>query len=168
MVPQLVPGAHLLRRRDDRWQVGLDPARRVLLPATAADVGSGPTLPAETVFRSALPPPGSCPPTVRRTLAALAREVGDDSGAVLARRSDHVVGVETFGNPASAGLGAELLDLCVRTGLRLPGPPRPGPRPKAQRRTTTVVALVGVGEPSREQLDRHLREETPHLLVRLA
>ena len=44
MVPQLVPGAHLLRRRDNQWQVGLDPAARVVLPA-GSTVGA-PVLPA--------------------------------------------------------------------------------------------------------------------------
>ncbi len=166
MVPPLTPGSHLLRRRDDRWQVGLDPAKRVVLPAATAPEAHL-ALPAQTLFRSALPPPGSCPPAVRRTLAAVAREAGDSSAAVLDRRRSHVVRVETFGNPASTVVGEELLDLCGRTGLRLPGPARPGPRPKGQAPITTVVALVGVGEPFREQLDRHLREETPHLLVRL-
>ncbi len=161
MVPPLAPGAHLLRRRDDRWQVGLDPARRVLLPPT------GPAHPLETSHRSALPPPGSAPPTVRSTLAAVVRETGDRCAAVLDRRSDHVIRVETFGNPASTTLGEELVGLCERTGLRLPGPARPGPRPRRPRDSVTVVAVVGVGEPSREHLDRHVREEAPHLLVRL-
>ena len=175
MVPRLRPGAYLLRRRDDRWQVGLYPARRVLLPAPASTEvhepsllpGSGLALPHDAVLGSGLPPPGSCPPAVRHTLAAVAQEAGEACPAVLERRSRHVVHVETFGNPATAGLGEELLFVCRRTGLRLPEPVRPGPTPKEQRQVTTLVALVGVGEPFREQLDRHLRDQTPHLLVRL-
>src|SRR3712207_6506483 len=41
MVLPLPPCAPLLRRRDDRWQVGLAPARRFVLPAaTAPDRGT--------------------------------------------------------------------------------------------------------------------------------
>jgi bacteriocin biosynthesis cyclodehydratase domain-containing protein len=167
MVPRLTPGAHLLRRRDDRWQVGLHPTHRVLVPAGPAPPRAGPAVPPGLLLRSALPPPGSCPPTVRQTLAAVAREAGDAAAAVLDRRRAHVVRVETFGNSAGTGLGEDLLDLCRRTGLRLPGPARPGPRPRAAPPDITVVALVGVGEPPRDQLDPHLREERPHLLVRL-
>ena len=167
VMSSLTPGAHLLRRRDDRWQVGLDPARRVLLPARQPpDPGDGPGK--ESGAGSSLPPPGGCPATVRHTLAAVARETGDACAAVLQRRAGHVVRVVTFGHPVSAGLGLELLDLCARTGLRVPGPGRPGPRPKAQRPATAVLALVGVGEPVRDELDDHLREGAPHLLVRLA
>ena len=170
MSPRLRPGAHLLRRRDDRWQVGLDPARRLVLP------GGGPTpsappgrLPDEAVFRAALPSPGDCPPPVRATVAALARDAGDRTAEVLERRASVVVHVHTFGAPGSGSLADELLDVCSRVGLRLPPPHASWPAPlrAGGRAPNRVVALVGVGEPTRDTLDDHLRTHTPHLLVRL-
>ena len=166
VMASLTPGAHLLRRRDDRWQVGLHPACRVLLPAHWAPEAGGGTGGA-TELGPGIPSPGSCPAAVRHTLAAVARETGEDCRAVLEGRGDHVVRVVTFGHPVSASLGLELVDLCARTGLRVHGPARPGPRPRTKRPDIAVVALVGVGEPSREELDGHLRDGAPHLLVRL-
>ena len=178
MVLQLPPGAHLLRRRDNRWQVGLDPARTIVLPEptaagdaavhsdVAALLASG-SAPLVSALRTVLPPAGACPPEVRHTLAAVAREAGDECAAVLDRRGRHVVRVETFGPPLSTALGQELLTLCDRTALRSPEPARPGPKPRGARAAFPLVVLVGVGEPSRDLLDRHLREEVAHLLVRL-
>jgi bacteriocin biosynthesis cyclodehydratase domain-containing protein len=177
-----------LRRRGDQWQVGLDPSHRVLLRTTGRHPPpvAGPDLPPGTVFCSALPAPGSCPPSVRETLAALARETGDACPAVVERRAAHLVRVETFGPAAGAALAHELLDVCFRTGLRLPPlpssprsppppvssprspPPQPASDPRGRHRRTTVVAVVGLGEPSREVLDRLVRDQTAHLLVRLA
>ena len=181
-MPQLAPGAHLLRLRDHRWQVGLDPAHRVLLPPSAEEpdpqgstagptagalLASGIALPLGTGFGTAIPSPGRCPPPVRHTLAALARETGADCAAVLARRARHAVAVETFGPPLSTPLGHELRDLCARTGLSVPEAAHPAPRSTRPPPASTVVALVGVGEPSREQVDAHLRGEVPHLLLSL-
>ena len=127
-------------------------------------------MPSGTVFRAALPAPDSCAPPVRQTLAALAREAGDAAASVLDRRARHLLRVETFGARTSAALADELLEVCARSGLHPPAPRPTGPPPPVagvRHRRTTVVAVVGVGEPFREALDRHVRGETPHLLLRL-
>ena len=169
MRPRLRPGAHLLRRRDDRWQVGLDPARRLVLPRSGPTPSAPPErLPDEAVFRAALPAPGGGPPPVRAAVAALARDAGDRTADVLERRSSVVVHVKTFGAPGRERLADELLDLGARAGLRLPPPRASWPAVRAGGRAPTrIVAVVGIGEPARELLDDHLRAHTPHLLLRL-
>ena len=151
----------MLRRRDDRWQVGLDPARRLLLPAGS----SPPDLLEAVALRSPVPAAESCPASVRDTLAAVAREAGDGCSAVLDRRARHVVRVEPFGPQRSAELGQDLSLLCGRSGLRLAEGSRS--TTGGRLRATPVVVLLGVGEPPREEVDRHVREQTPHLLVRM-
>jgi bacteriocin biosynthesis cyclodehydratase domain-containing protein len=181
MHPLLTPGAHVLRRSADEVQVGLDPARSLVLPAPArtllslteepalasALVRRGLADPDDRSLRDALPADDAGSTWVRHTLAALARRVRSDLPASLSSRDSHVVLVSAFGHATSRTLAAELTTLCARTGLRLPQPSRPGPRPRGRRRPAPVQVLVGIGEPTRDLLDGWVRDGTPHLLVRL-
>jgi bacteriocin biosynthesis cyclodehydratase domain-containing protein len=141
--PVLLPGLHVLERGDGEVQVGLDPARAVVLPATDA---------------------------VRRTLAVLrvggpAADADEESlhhlhrlGLVaeagrLPRPPVPRVVVRTFG---AAPLPA-LPELLLTAGVDVvPTTDDAG-----------LVLVAGVGEPDRDLLDPYLRDGVPHLLVRL-
>jgi len=187
MRPLLVPGVHVLRRPGDQVQLGLDPERSLVLPGTAQATLSAwshgraapppevmPRLlrarlafPDDRALRAALPSARAGAGWARHTLAALARDTAEDLDGVLASRASTVVTVQPFGHDLSRELAEQLVGLCARAGLSLPRPRRPGPRPHGARPERPVVALVGVGEPSREMADPLLREGTAHLVVRL-
>lgn len=188
MHPLLIPGAHVLRRGPAQVQVGLDPEQSVV-----AGLGSGsgpvhgvppgaellPPAALQTLVREGLAwaddrpvrqvlPAGISAAWPRHTLAALTREPRPDLDSVMESRRSHVVHVQTFGRVLVDDLADDLRRLCVRAGLALPAPKRPGPPPRRARQHTPVVVLLGVGEPSREVVDPLLRDSVPHLVVRLA
>jgi bacteriocin biosynthesis cyclodehydratase domain-containing protein len=141
--PVLLPGLHVLERGDGELQVGLDPARAVVLPASDA---------------------------VRRTLAVLrvAGPAADadaeslhglhrlglvaDAGR-LPRPSVPRLVVHTFGATPWPGLH----DLLRTVGLEL-----------VPTTADAALALVaGVGEPDRDLLDPYVRDGVPHLVLRM-
>ncbi len=174
MHPLLAPGTHLLRRGPQEVQVGLDPDSAVVLPSPAALDGAFPglvraglALADDRPLRTALPPHDADDPWPRHAAAALARRHGGALPDACDSRDHHVVAVTHTGHPLAGRLGAELGELCRRSGLRLRGRLRPGPMPRGARRPATVHALVAVGEPRRELLDDWVRRQEPHLVVRL-
>lgn len=174
MRPLLLPGTHLLRRRPHGFQAGLDPATgTVVCPDTdwaadprrvAALVGAGLALEDDHVARSALPP-AHADPWQRHAAAAAVRRTASALPRAQASRSQHVVRVARFGHPLSDALAADLVELCRRSGLAMPGRRRPGPPPRGVVPPTAVHVMVGLGEPPRELLDGHRRDGAPHLVV---
>lgn len=181
MHPFLTPGTHVLLRGPEEVQVGLDPERSVVVPGRApvlTALAGTPELLATLVrsglaetddhaLRRALPGHEAGVPWVRHTLSAVARRVRSALPEVLEGRGSRVVTVTPFGHPMGRELAEELTGLCLRTGLRLPSRPRPGPAPRRARRLSPVHVLIGVGEPTRDLLDGWVREGVPHLVVRL-
>ena len=181
MHPFLTPGTHVLLRGPEELQVGLDPERSVVLPGRApvltslagapelvpALVRSGLADTDDHALRRALPGHDAGVPWVRHTLSAVARRVRSALPEVLEHRGSRVVMVTPFGHPMGRELAEELTRLCLRTGLRLPSRPRPGPAPRRARHLSPLHVLIGVGEPTRDLVDGWLREGVPHLVVRL-
>ena len=176
MRPLLVPGAHVLRRHDGSFQVGLDPRDAVVLPDTPAvtsclaRLDGSAVRPADRVPASVLDGAGLLvderavipllaadegDPATGRT-AALLRRHGTRAPIVLATRAQRPIGPFGFGHPVGGGLVARLSGLLGEAGLAL-SPEEPA-----------VGVLAGVGEPDRELVDGWMRERVPHLLVRLA
>lgn len=122
----------------------------------------------DAALRAAMPGTGAGAAWERSTLAALARDAGEQLTSTVQRRQGHQITVHPFGHPLGHQLAADLVTLCTRSGLRLQTPRRPGPPPRRVRSALRAVVLVGVGEPRRDLVDRWLREGVPHLLVRLA
>lgn len=175
MRPLLVPGAHVLRRHDGSFQVGLDPRDAVVLPGTPAVAAclarlDGSRLvatdrePAAVLDRAGLLvdqravhpllAAGTDRPGRART-AALLRRHGRRAPAVVAARAGRSVGPVGFGHPDGEALVDRLCGLLAEAGLaRTAGEP-------------AVGVLAGLGEPHRELVDGWMRERVPHLVVRL-
>ncbi len=141
--PVLLPGLHVLERGNDEVQVGLDPARAVVLPATAA---------------------------VRRTLAVL--RVGGPAEDADAESLHHLHRLGLVAE-AGRLPRPPVPRVAVRTFGAAHLPPLPGLLHAAGLHvvpTTAgagVVLVAGVGEPDRELLDPCVRDGVPHLVVRL-
>lgn len=174
----LRPGTHLLVRDAHRLQVGLDPRTAVVLTETAevseavrllserADLseyadrtlldllGSHEHLLDEHQL-SRTPADDGLDPALR---AALARTTGDDFLDASATRRARAVEIRGFGHPSGESVRGHLGALLVQAGLKVATPRSRSPR---------VVALLGVGEPSRETADGWVRTATPYLVVRL-
>jgi bacteriocin biosynthesis cyclodehydratase domain-containing protein len=196
MRPLLRPGTHVLRRADGSFQLGLDPARAVvvedspalrgLMPAAPATTDPTTDLPAEAHGRglldlieaeSMLVDERVLMPLVagnggpRRRIpraagAALARDAGHEAGVRAVERSRCRVETVAFGPPDTSALTGELEELLSRSGLSTPGRPVPAADGTRQRRRV-LGALVGVGEPERELTDAWLRDQIPHIVVRM-
>ncbi len=95
-------------------------------------------------------------PVSREDVAALARSVGDETGALLGSRTRTRTAIVPFGNRLGAGLAEDLTGLVRGAGLRV-----------SSTGGYDMVALVGVGEPRREVADGWMRSGTPHLPVRV-
>ena len=176
MQPVLVPGAHVLRRGREEFQVGLECGVAVLPGPDAPEltalgrspglvtslVRSGLALTDDQTLRRVLPGPVE-QPWRRHTLAAIARRTGDLFPEAARHRDTCGVDVVAFGHPLSRHLAADLAEVCDRSGLRVCV--TPGRRQASG--SATVRVLVGVGEPSRDLVDPWLREGSPHVLVRL-
>ena len=176
MRPMLVPGAHVLRRHDGSFQVGLDPRDAVVLPDTPAvasclsrldgsPVRSGDGGPVEllgtaglVVDERAVVPlvAATTGPSGAGRAAALVRRHGERAAAVAAARHGRPVRVAGFGHPDGATLVDRLGALLSEGGL-LTSPD-----------DAAVEVLAGLGEPDRERVDGWMRDRVPHLLVRLA
>jgi bacteriocin biosynthesis cyclodehydratase domain-containing protein len=188
MRPLLRPGTHVLRRADGSLQLGLDPARAVVLdarPELRAGLLDGSADSEDGVVglldsagllvdeRVLMPLIGLDPSTSRRgsaiprtTGAALVREAGPDASGRATTRAGCRVAVVGFGHPDGADLVDRLGDLLSRAGLRRERP-RTAASPATRRRHRTVGVLLGVGEPDRELADPWLRDQTPYVVVRL-
>jgi bacteriocin biosynthesis cyclodehydratase domain-containing protein len=174
MHPMLLPGTHLLRRADDRYQAGLGDGVVLPRPLTrpsdlvndqaAADdlVRRGLAVADDRITREAFPAEAGGDAWHRHTVAALARRVGNRVGDALAGRSQQLIVVQPFGHPLSERLADDLLTLGDRAGLALSRARR-----IRARRPTLIHVLVGVGEPARHLLDRWLHVGRPHLVVRM-
>jgi bacteriocin biosynthesis cyclodehydratase domain-containing protein len=138
MRPQLAPGLHVLRRGDERLQVGLDRRRAVLLPDTD-DVRRNLT----ALVRGEVTSVAQVPAQVRPLL--------DEP----ARRLSARVAVIGFGHSSGDELVPRLRQLVAASGLTV------------GRSVADVKVLAGVGEPDRALLDQCGQSGTPHLLVRL-
>jgi bacteriocin biosynthesis cyclodehydratase domain-containing protein len=176
MRPLLVPGAHVLRRHDGSFQVGLDPRDAVVLPDTPAvaallarldgsAVRPGERLPASVLDRAGLLVDeraaipllaGAAGATATGCTAALLRRHGTRTPTVVAARAQRVLGPVGFGAPAGAGLVERLCALLDEAGLT------------CSAEEPAVGVLAGLGEPDRELVDGWMRERVPHLVVRLA
>ncbi|HET6624765.1 MAG TPA: TOMM precursor leader peptide-binding protein [Nocardioidaceae bacterium] len=179
MRPILRPGVHVLRRSDRELQVGLGPHRAVVLAdddearrcldllRRSAEIGEYDGSAALEVLTEGglvvdggtlmpLIPARRGAPAARADVAALAHSDGDDAPRLVAARSGIRLAVVGFGNAAGAGLAEELRTLSRDAGLRVTTATAPD-----------VVAVVGVGEPTREIVDGWMRAGTPHLPVRL-
>ena len=181
MHPLLLPGTHVVRRGPAELQAGLTRPAAVTFGATALRLESlhhderamgtlrraGLLLEDDRPLRAALPAEDSGSPWVRHTVSAVARRTGESAALALTSRARHVVTVTGFGHPLGQGLVEDLESLCLRTGLRLPQPARPGPARRDAEQPASVDVLVGVGEPARELVDDLVREGVPHLVVRL-
>lgn len=192
----LRPGVHVLRRSADRVQVGLDPARAVVLPDTdvtrdllAALTSPGTARPQEYDDRTIglltsaglvvdagtllpLVPTG----TTSRTGVPRTDVPRTDAAAVAASDGDAVGNLVAARAGATArvsftgGTGAEEVSRTLATLLCAAGLPCDAPGPAAAPSTPdagTVEVLVAVGEPARELVDGWVRDGTPHLLLRL-
>lgn len=192
----LRPGVHVLRRDAATLQVGLDPARAVVLPDTPAirelldslrspasvtdrgayDAGtldvltrSGLLVDADRVLplMPLLDDAERGLPT-RAGVAALAAEAGDGAADLLARRAATRVEVLGCGGTEVA----PVVDT-VATLLDIAGVPARTLPPSTARgadrpgAACPVGLVVAVGEPARDLLDPWLRAGTPHLLLRL-
>jgi bacteriocin biosynthesis cyclodehydratase domain-containing protein len=146
----LLPGLRVLRRGPGEVQVGLDPGRAVVLPATEG---------------------------VRRTLDVLAVGGPADQAdpGVLARLRDLGLVVEHAAAPSAGDLDGRRVEVLAFGATRLAAPtdllvaaglaagPVPGGGGSAD-----LGLLVGVGEPDRDLLDPWVREGLPHLVVRIS
>lgn len=187
MRPLLRPGTHVLRRADGSLQLGLDPARAVVVdarPELRAGLLDGSADSEDRVVglldsagllvdeRVLMPLIGLAPSTTRgnaiprATGAALVREAGQDASGRATTRSGCRVAVVGFGHPDGADLVDRLVDLLLRAGLRRERP-RTAASPATRRRHRSVGVLLGVGEPDRELADPWVREQTPFVVVRL-
>jgi bacteriocin biosynthesis cyclodehydratase domain-containing protein len=176
MRPLLVPGAHVLRRRDGSFQVGLDPRDAVVLPDTPAVASCLGRLdgsrirPADEATAAVLDEAGllvderAVIPLLAAgdsgaatgCAASLLRRHGSRARDVVAARSRRAVGLVGFGHPSGAGgLGERLRGLLGEALLTCSAEP-------------AVGLLAGLGEPDRELVDGWMRDRVPHLLVRLA
>ncbi|HET6651260.1 MAG TPA: TOMM precursor leader peptide-binding protein [Nocardioides sp.] len=176
MRPLLVPGAHVLRRRDGSFQVGLDPRGAIVLPDTPAvasclarldgsKVRPADEAPAAVLAQAGLIVDeravvpllagGDAGPVTARA-ASLLRRHGTRAPDVVAARSRRSIGVVEFGHPSGAGLLERLRGLLDEALLTCSSD------------EPAVGLLVGLGEPDRELVDGWMRERVPHLLVRLA
>jgi bacteriocin biosynthesis cyclodehydratase domain-containing protein len=186
MRPLLRPGTHVLRRADGSLQLGLDPARAVVLDARpelraalldgSADeqdrvvelLGSAGLLVDERTLMPLIGlDPGRRGSGIGRTAgASLVRQAGPDASRRATTRSGCRVAVVGFGHPDGADLPDRLVDLLSRSGLRRE---RPSPARSAASRSRhrRLGVLVGVGEPDRELADGWMREQTPYVVVRL-
>lgn len=191
----LRPGVHVLRRSASEVQVGLDPARAVVLPdrpavrhlldslasPASAPQGaydeevcrlladSGLLVDADTLLPLTPAYAGSAPTgAVRGGVAALALLAGDETGALLRARSARTVVVASCGAGEAAHVATRVSDLLSEAGgtARCLDHGEP-PVPTAPSGEGTVGVLVSVGEPRREQLDPWIRAQVPHLVVRL-
>lgn len=193
---------HVLRRGPDELQVGLHPARAVVLAdrdevRSTLTALSRPGAPAE----ERAPHPGvlgmlddaGLVTDLERLLPLLpgTSEQGDSAGsragdvaavalrrhdpeAVLGRRATRAVEVVPAGGAPAAALAQRVRDLLDAAGCTLEAaggtggpvgvaapergatPPEPG-----------FGVLVALGEPRRERVDRWMREQTPHVVLRL-
>ncbi len=175
MRPLLVPGAHVLRRRDGSFQVGLDPRGAIVLPDTPAvascltRLDGSRTRPADEAPAAVLDEAGLLvderavsallagedgPATGRA--ASLLRRHGTRAPDVVAARSRRAIGLVGFGDPSGAGLSERLRGLLDEALLTCDAD------------EPAIGLLVGLGEPDRERVDGWMRDRVPHLLVRLA
>jgi len=182
----LTPGTYVLRRSRTQLQVGLDPERALHLDVPAdgaidggtaltsiprsalpALVREGLAAPDDRALREALPPLRAETTWERHTLSALFRAEPDRMVEAVARRRAVRVTVTSFGHPLAETMARDLEHLCRRSGLcmaadRAPGPPKADAPP-----ADPVHALVGVGEPPRDLVDRLVRDAVPHVLARM-
>ena len=191
MRPLLRPGTHVLRRADGSLQLGLDPARAIVVDARpelraglldgsadchdrlVSQLDSHGLLVDERVL---MPLIGLSSPDgrtghrgsrlPRAAGAALARDAGADAARRVTTRAGCRVAVVGFGHPDGADLVAQLGDLLTRCGLRQERS-RSTASPATRRRHGRLAVLVGVGEPDRELADPWMREQTPYVVVRL-
>ena len=138
MRPLLLPGIHVLRRGDDRLQVGLDRDHAVVLPDTA-----------EVRRELRLLNRGDL------TAATVLEALGDLLAEPRPGRPAGRVAVTAFGHPLSERLNTRLRILATAAGHRLASG------------SADVAVVAGVGEPAREVVDRWAQKGTPHVLVRL-
>jgi bacteriocin biosynthesis cyclodehydratase domain-containing protein len=189
-LPRLVPrpGVHVLRRGAGELQVGLDPARAVVLPdrpsvralvsaltspasprpreydADALDqlVASDLLVDADTLLPLLPTDEGA-----RGGVAAVAAQDGDGTPGRLRARQDAVVEVTSCGGPEARTLREHVVALLRTSGLREPTPPARRRAGRGPRDEARLGLLVCVGEPAREELDGWMRAGLPHLLLRL-
>ena len=171
--PTLRPGLRVTRRDDDHLQVGLEPGRRVVLPARPAvrrllsdlEVGLRPDLDDLDVRRAChalarrwvLDYTGDVArhlagPLPRPTVLAAYATAGPDAAARLDAHMSARVGVV-----ADEAWRPAVLRLLGSAGLAVAGP----------RATPSAYLVVTAGgEPDRSDLDDLVRSETPHLVLR--
>jgi len=116
--------------------------------------------------------PGAAPPPARTDVAAVAAGAGDAVAATLDRRAAHPIEVRSCGDPSARQVARLVSDLLTGAGCRvIPGDARPrttGHPPHGPATAGPVAAvLVVVGEPARELVDGWVRDEVPHVLLRL-
>ncbi len=157
MRPLLVPGAHVLRRRDGSFQVGLDPRGAIVLPDTPAvascltRLDGSRTRPADEAAAAVLDEAGLLvderavsallagddgPATGRA--ASLLRRHGTRAPDVVAARSRRAIGLVGFGDPSGAELSERLRGLLDEALLTCDAD------------EPAIGLLVGLGEPDRE------------------
>lgn len=185
----LRPGVHVLRRDSTTLQVGLDPARAVVLPdrpevrevlealATPGSVvdrqrchdgtldlleRSGLLVDLDRLLPLVPDRPVDVAPGRRAAVAALAATAGDETGQLIARRAATCVEILVAGSPEASDVVTTVAALLDAVGLTHAGRREAAPAGRGR-----VGLLVAVGEPSRELLDPWLRTGTPHLLLRL-
>jgi len=188
----LRPGVHVLRRSASEVQVGLDPARAVVLPdrppvrhlldslaspastpqgAYDAEVlrllaDSGLLVDADTLLPLTPTAAGAARAgAARGGVAALALLAGDGTGALLRARGSRTVEVASCGAGEAAHVATRVAGLLAEAG----GAARclDHDEPPVTSGDGTVGVLVSVGEPPREHLDAWVRAQVPHLVVRL-
>jgi len=183
MRPILRPGTHVLSRAGGELQVGLDPARAVLLPDTdpvrrmlallaapaerAAYAADDLTATVDQLERHGLlvderdlmPLLDGARGGTGHAAAALARLCGGRTAEAWRARTRWRGRVRGFGHPAGVDLPGDLGALLRDAGLADPVRDRADP--------VDTGVLVGVGEPHREELDEWIRAGTAHLVVRL-
>jgi bacteriocin biosynthesis cyclodehydratase domain-containing protein len=181
MRPLLRPGTHVLRRADGSVQLGLDPGQAVVLDgadlcpglldgsADATDRGVAELdehglLVDERVLMPLVGQTGTRLP--RAAGAALVRDGGPQAQQQAAAREQTRVVLAGFGHPDGAQLLDALEALRSRSGVRRQRS-RPAEGAARRPRHRVVGVLAGVGEPDRELVDEWIREQTPHVLVRL-
>ncbi|MGH3445703.1 MAG: TOMM precursor leader peptide-binding protein [Nocardioidaceae bacterium] len=156
MRPMLRPGTHLLTRAGGRLQAGLDPRTAVVVDDTAA---------VRTAARllSGCADISEYPDRALLDLLDAHGHLVDEQhvtgpGDTSRPRRDRAVEIRGFGHPDGDPARAHLHELLEQAGLRVRGPRSQEPR---------AIALVGVGEPSRDVVDEWTRTPTPYLVVRL-